>query len=268
MVSMFSGDLVFTLQQSGIVWPLRVLAAEEAAAYRERCDELESALGGKPRTIEVRQMHLHFPWAFDMVTRPAILDVMETLLGPDIVVWATELFAKHPQDANVMIGWHRDRSYMGFDPDAVLTAWIALSDSVVENGCMQAVPGPARRDGTDLLDNSAPEHRIPEAAINPARLVNVELQAGEMSVHDSLIVHGSRPNLSSRKRVGFAVRYVRADALPLHGRPPVVLARGKLSGDHFELIGPPERPFDLEGLKQSAVRHFDSMLINLQKFNP
>lgn len=257
-------NLASTLRQEGIIWPIRVLTSEEAAGYRAQCDELEAALGGKPRTVEVRQMHLHFPWAYELIMRPNILDVMETLLGPDIVVWATELFAKHPQDAAVMIGWHRDCPYMGFPPDSVVTAWIALSDSVVENGCMEAVPGPARRDRTDLLDSSAPEHRIPDAHIDASRTVPVELQAGEMSVHDSLIVHGSRPNLSSRKRVGFAVRYVRADALPLHGQPKVALARGKLSGDHFELVSPPGQTLDLQGLKRSAIQHFESMLINLQ----
>src|ERR1043166_8116916 len=85
-------------RRDGILFPLRVLAADEAADYRRACDELESRLGGKPRTIEVRQMHLHFPWAYRLATHPNILDAVESLLGPDLLVWATELFAKHPPD--------------------------------------------------------------------------------------------------------------------------------------------------------------------------
>jgi non-haem Fe2+, alpha-ketoglutarate-dependent halogenase len=251
--------------ERGIAFPLRVLSTREADGFRRRCDELEAALGGKPRTIEVRQMHLHFRWAYELATHPAILDEVEKLLGPDIVVWATELFSKHPQDANVMIGWHRDGAYMGFAPHEVLTAWVALSDSRVENGCMQAVPGPERLKAQGV-DRSASAQRIPEESIDPAHVVNVELNAGEMSIHDSLILHGSRPNLSDRKRVGFAIRYVRGDARPLHGRPPVVLARGAPSADQFECADPPEGEGDMAALKRSAVQHFDAMLVNLQKF--
>lgn len=258
--------LLKTFRAQGVVHPLRVLSPDEAAGFRSRCDELEDALGGQPRTIEVRQMHLHFPWAYELATRPSILDEVEQLLGPDVVVWATELFAKHPRDQNLMIGWHRDRGYMGFAAEDVVTAWVALSDSLEENGCMLAVPGPERFSGRDLADSSAPDHRIPDESIETSRVTSVELRAGEMSLHDCLIVHGSRPNESGMKRVGFAIRYVKAGSLPLHGRPRVVLARGKLSGDHFELVRPPtSSQVDPADLKKSAVEHFDAMLINLQQ---
>src|SRR5262245_39213173 len=116
-------------EQDGILFPVRVLSPEEAHGYRAACDELEARLGGKPRTIEVRQMQLHFPWAHALATHPRVLDAVEDLLGPDLLVWATELFAKHPHDATVSIGWHRDRPYVGFDPKTAATAWIALGDS-------------------------------------------------------------------------------------------------------------------------------------------
>jgi hypothetical protein len=102
-------------RRDGIVFPVPVLSTGEAADYRRHCDELESRLGGKPRTIEVRQMHLHFPWAYRLATHPNILDAVESLLGPDLLVWATELFAKHPNDPNVSIGWHRDLHLHGLD---------------------------------------------------------------------------------------------------------------------------------------------------------
>src|SRR6516225_10765810 len=88
----------------GIVFPVTVLSPEEAQRYRLACDLLEADLGGKPRTIEVRQMHLHFQWAFELATHPCILDAVEDLLGPDLLISTTELFAKHPQDATVSIG--------------------------------------------------------------------------------------------------------------------------------------------------------------------
>ena len=255
-------------QEEGLIYPVRVLEPDQAARLRSRCDELEAALGGRPRTIEVRQMHMHFSWAYELTTCPAILDEVEQILGPDIVIWASELFSKHPQDQNVSVGWHRDQGYMGFAVEDVVTSWVALSDSVQGNGCMRAIPGPNRLSGTDLSPEVTSPHHIPEEFIDESQVIDVELQAGEMSLHDCRIVHGSGPNLSDRKRVGFAIRYVRADSLPLHGRPPVVLARGSIQGDNFELVAPPtESRIDLAGMKQSAIKHLDTILINLQQFN-
>src|SRR5438034_1049716 len=80
------------------------------------------------------------PCAYALATQPRVLDAIEDVLGPNLLIWATELFAKHPQDANVAIGWHRDEPYMGFEPGLTTTAWIALSDSAPANGCMRVVP--------------------------------------------------------------------------------------------------------------------------------
>src|SRR5437762_12875036 len=90
-------------------------------------------------------MHLHFSWAYALATHPRILDAVEDVLGPNLLVWATELFVKHPHDPAVSIRWHRDSTYMGFDSATTTTAWVALSDSNAGNGCVCAAPGPQRR---------------------------------------------------------------------------------------------------------------------------
>src|SRR5262249_31803990 len=130
--------------QDGFVFPLPVLAAAEAQRFRCASDALEHSLGGKPRTIEVRQMHLHFPWAWQLATHPRILDAVEDILGPNLLIWATELFTKHAHDGKLSIGWHRDRPYMGFVAEFTATAWVALSESTRANGCMCVLP--RRRD--------------------------------------------------------------------------------------------------------------------------
>src|SRR5262249_50698551 len=151
-------------------------------------------------TIEVRQMHLHFGWAYALATHPRVLDAVEDLLGPDLLVWATELFAKHPHDPAVSIGWHRDRPYMGLDPRRATTARIALGDSTPANGCMRAVPGPGRRE-------NRPPGEGQGGGVDEGEVVDVTLRAGEMSLHDADILHGSGPNRSGQKRVGFVVRF-------------------------------------------------------------
>src|SRR5262245_63058693 len=96
-------EQIKSYERDGLTFPISVLSAAEARLYRDSCDGLEKCLGGKPRTIEVRQMHLHFRWAFELATHTAVLDAVEDLLGPDVLIWATELFTKHPQDATVSI---------------------------------------------------------------------------------------------------------------------------------------------------------------------
>jgi hypothetical protein len=248
----------------GVIFPIPVLSREETARYRRACDRLEESLGGNPKTVEVRQMHLHFPWAYDLATSPRVLDAVETVLGPNLLIWATELFAKRPRDPNVGIAWHRDQDYMGFDSKRVVTAWIALSRCNEANGCVMAIRGPGRAGvgapGVSRLARRAEAGRLDGMA------TRVVLEAGEMSLHDSEILHGSRPNLSDEKRVGFAIRFVDPAARPRHGRPEGVLARGRDEHGHFDLRGCPgiQSPeAALRGLRLSAVRHLDAILENL-----
>src|SRR5262249_26089985 len=230
-------------ERDGIVFPVRVMSAEEARKYRQACDELETLLGGKPRTVEVRQMHLHFPWAHDLATHPRVLDAVEDILGPDLLVWATELFAKHPHDTGVTIGWHRDRQYMGLSGKTA-TAWVALSQSAAANGCMRAITGPSRLERTQGSEDRPPMLDFHGRQQDPAKVdargvIDVRLKAGEMSLHDADILHGSAPNCSDEKRVGFVIRFATPETCPLIGRPPVILARGRDEHNHFRVVDPP-----------------------------
>jgi hypothetical protein len=260
-------------EQDGIVFPIPVLSQGEAEWYCSLCDQLEERLGGRPRTIEVRQMHLHFHWAFELATRPRVLDAVEDVLGPNLLIWGTELFAKHPQDAAVSISWHRDSPYMGFDAHMTSTAWIALRDSTVANGCMRAVPRSAERGShspVSSLGNPSPRPtgRLAAAPVNECQIVNVLLGAGEMSLHNAVVLHASNLNSSEQKRVGFAIRFVTPEARPHDGRPPAILVRGRDDHNHFRLIDPPgASPSEqaLAEMKESAAHHLEGMLKNLKR---
>jgi hypothetical protein len=255
-------------RERGIVHPLQVLSRDLAEFYREQCDRLEADLGGKPRTVEVRQMHLHFPWAWELTTQQRVLDAVEDLLGPDLLIWATELFAKHPSDANVSIGWHRDGPYMGLDPARTVTAWIALSVSDLENGCMRYAPE-ANRKQTETVDHRPSDHAATRQTTKntpQGGTIPVVLQPGEMSLHDVFVLHGSEPNLSRTKRVGFAIRFTTPHMRPLADRPPAILARGQDRFGHFDLRQPPHGNGEdaVAHLRHSARRHLDATLKNLQ----
>jgi hypothetical protein len=239
-----------------------VLTTAEAVCFRQSCEKLELQLGGKPRTVEVRQMHLHFPWASELATHPQVLNAVESILGPNLLVWATELFIKHPHDVTVSIRWHRDRTYMGFEPDTTTTAWIALSNSNRLNGCMCVVPKKSVECGM-LSAECGVRSAESQSGVSEDEIVEVTLTPGEMSLHDAEILHGSSPNRSDEKRVGFVIRYITPEARPPQGRPPVLLARGVDGGNHFTIVEPPGETGDdeaLTGMKESAVLHLDAML--------
>ena len=271
MGKLLTGEQTRSFREEGIVFPLRVLAADEAVQYRERCDALECDLGGRPRTIEVRQMHLHFPWAHRLATGQRVLDAVEDLLGPNLLVWATELFAKHARDAAVSIGWHRDGPYMGLDPERTVTAWIALTPSQAANGCMRYVREADRKSAHTWHTRQerrpgSEENRVP--AVADEQLRDVELAAGEMSLHDVFVLHGSGPNHGGEKRVGFAIRFTTPECRPASGRPTAILARGEDRFGHFELAAPPQGdgdPAALDGMRKSARRHLDATLANLKR---
>jgi ectoine hydroxylase-related dioxygenase (phytanoyl-CoA dioxygenase family) len=252
--------------RDGLAFPVAALSHAEAQRYRAGCDALESQLGGAPRTIEVRQMHLHWPWAHELATHPAVLDCVEDLIGPDLLIWATELFVKHPRTAAVSVGWHRDRPYFGLVGGRVVTAWVALSNSSHANGCMRALPRSAEADGPPVAGGRGAKEVLPPSGTEE-RVVDVVLRAGELSLHAPDVAHGSSPNLSDEKRVGFVIRFVTPDARPVHERPTVLLAHGTDAFGHFARAEPPAptgAAQALDAMRASAREHLDVVLENLK----
>jgi ectoine hydroxylase-related dioxygenase (phytanoyl-CoA dioxygenase family) len=151
----------------------------------------------------------------ELARAPAILDMVEQLIGPDIVLWGCQIFCKPPQDGQE-VPWHQDGRYWPIRPVATVTAWVALDDSTADNGCMRFLPGSHQasrsyRHRQDMRPDIALDLAIDDDLdFTAAR--NVELEAGQLSLHDVFLVHGSNPNRSSRRRAGVAIRYMPASA--------------------------------------------------------
>ncbi len=153
---------------------------------------------------------------FGYVTHPALLDVVERIIGPDIVMWASALFCK-PASTGLEVPWHQDGQYWPIRPRATVTMWIALDDVDRGNGCMRVIPG-SHRMGEFSHDVSDREDLVLNNVVNDPRLDvsqarDIELKTGEVSLHDVNIVHGSQPNTSGRRRAGYAIRYMPATSL-------------------------------------------------------
>lgn len=148
----------------------------------------------------------------ELARDPAILDMVEQVLGPDIILWGCHIFCK-PAGDGLETPWHQDGHYWPIRPLATCTVWVALDDSVTENGCLRVIPGShsARVTHPHLLEDRNDlvlTQRARDDCFDPAAAVDIELRAGQMSMHDVFIVHGASVNRSNRRRAGVALRYM------------------------------------------------------------
>jgi hypothetical protein len=197
-------------REVGYHYPVRVMSAELAAGYMRKLRAHEAAHG--PFLGSMRHKgHLYLTWLDEIVRMPSVLDAVEDILGPDLMVYSSSFFIKEPHDPSY-VSWHQDAHYWGLSSGDVVTAWIALTDSDAENGAMRVVPRTHLVDlphvDTFAKDNMLSRGQEVAVDLGDRAWVELGLEAGEMSLHHVGIVHGSEPNASDRRRVGFAVRYM------------------------------------------------------------
>ncbi|MCZ6672765.1 MAG: phytanoyl-CoA dioxygenase family protein [Verrucomicrobia bacterium] len=187
------------------------------------------------------QCHLNFKFAFDLSTHEQILDTVEQVIGPNILVHSSTIFSKRP--GRSFVSWHQDSLYWHLSAPRLVSAWIALSDSTVENGCMRVQPGShlRQREHTEIHheDNMLVTGTTIMDGPDEASTVNVVLRAGEMSLHHANLLHGSDPNRSNHNRIGFAVRYLAPDVQQGREHHEVILARGHDRYQHFQQLKDP-----------------------------
>lgn len=233
-----SREQVGRYQQDGILFPLDVMSAEEAAGMLQRLEANEAAHGGRLSGRIGQKPHLLYPWMDQVVRHPAILDAVEAVLGPNLFCWGSQFFAKNARDPGY-VSWHQDGTYWGLSSPDVMTAWVALTPSVPQNGCMRVIPGTHKQQvphedrfaETNLLSRG--QEIAVEVDISQA--VDVTLLPGQMSLHHVLIFHGSEPNASDVRRVGFAIRYVPTHVSQKSGiRESALLVRGQDEFGNFD----------------------------------
>ena len=220
--------------QDGILQPLPALDAHETAALHAQYETHASTLTGRSG----RKAYLLHTWLNALVRHPRILDAVESLLGPNLFCWGGQFFAK-PVGDKAYVSWHQDATYWGLSSNDVVTAWVALTPSTVVSGCMQVVPGThhVQVPHEDKFDEDNMLTRGQEIAvrIDPAQVVNVELQPGQMSLHHVLLFHGSESYRAEHARVGYAIRYIPTHLRQLAPiRDSALLVRGHDDQGHFD----------------------------------
>jgi len=225
--------------RNGYHFPLTALSAEEALGYRRRLEQSEAALGGPMRGTLRSKPHLLFTWANELIRHPAILDAVEDILGPNLLAWSSSFFIKEARDPSY-VSWHQDSTYWGLSHPDVVTAWIALSVSIVENGAMRVIPGSHLKAQLPHQDTFAENNLLSRGQevmveVDEADAVDIELQPGEFSLHHVRLVHGSDPNSADYRRIGYAVRYIPTYVRQTEGpRDCATLVRGVDTYHYFD----------------------------------
>lgn len=256
-------------EEQGYLSSLSVLSAEELQKARDAFAELERKHGEEYTAYSLHNIHMECDWVMALAKHPKLLEVVTAALGPDVLLLDSRFICKYPvtkkrqnnaiinhcdgkkeadsneKDGMPFVAWHQDMKYWGFDGGPVLSVWLSLDDSLEDNGALQVIPGSHRsgllphyqskRAGNMLSVNQ----EIPEELVETEKAVLCPLLAGQMSVHDGLLVHASDPNTSNRRRCGYVIRYVPTCTYPIQDLerprtfPATVLVSGFDKYKHF-----------------------------------
>lgn len=227
-------------RHDGFVFPLEGIGPDGAARYRACLEAFEREAGQSISRLDARfKSHTLLPWANELVRTPAILDAVEDVIGPDILVWTSTFFVKEPMTDAVTL-WHQDWTFFGLRPHEHVTAWVALSQASEEAGCMRFVPEDSQ--GREMLHQPRADpnsingggQRVVEPFAEE-KAVPAPLRPGEFSLHHTLCIHSSAPNRSTDRRIGLGISYIPTRVRHIGSLPvSAMLVRGEDRYGHFE----------------------------------
>ena len=245
--------------QNGFLCPIPAISAQQCEDWRAELEAIESDWldNGLPRALNVYKRvnaHLVMPLAYEIAAHSAILDVVEGILGPDVLLYSTEFLIKEPHTKHV-VTMHQDLAYWGLgEIDGILTAWLALTPATPQSGCMDFVKGSHKSPiipHEDSFDELNLLSRGQEIKVNVAEedKSSGALATGEMSLHHGLMIHGSGANTSDDRRIGVVMRFLSPHVKKPNNAPDYGVAmRGNCDTGNFTLCHAPQGLFHPEDL--------------------
>ena len=241
----------------GYVFPFDCLSTAEA---RELRNKLEAYEGTDPENARQRirgKAHLAFPWFFELVHHPKILDAVEDLIGPNILIYISTLWFKSARDPG-FVSWHQDSAYYGLDPHDVITLWFGITDSNRSNGCVRVIPGSHLAPDRNHVETYAADNMLARGQtiedIDESQAVDLEVAAGQFSMHHERMIHGSLGNPSDDRRLGVSFTYMPTYVRSVVGRHSAVLVRGEDTHRHWDADPAPR--YDLDPVALAAIQHW------------
>jgi ectoine hydroxylase-related dioxygenase (phytanoyl-CoA dioxygenase family) len=250
-------------QRDGFLFPLDVFDNNQVANILEQLEHSRKVAQEQGLEAELAQLlrtntHYLLPFVSEVARAPQMLDRVESILGPNILLWSAEFFIKGAHTDKI-VSWHQDLTYWGLgETNEEMTAWLALSDVNVESGCMRFVPGSQHQQivpHRDTFDAANLLSRGQEVAVDVAEddAVEVILNPGQVSFHHGRMFHASGPNRSAQDRIGLALRFLTPEVKQLVAkRDYAMLVRGIDEGKNWIHVSPPRGLFDPADLKLHA----------------
>ena len=248
---MLNKQQIASYHQNGYLSGIPVASPDEIKTFRNSFDELETSEGRENSQNKLFDRHFEHEFIWNIATHPQILDCVEAVLGPNVLLLSTHFFCKYGP-AEGFVAWHQDLRYWGLEPPVEVSAWYAVDDSDSENGCMQVIPQLFRdqlvEHGTSETDGNllSVKQEIKLSKEEEQQAIDCTLKAGEISLHDGMLVHGSLPNRSTRRRCGLTLRYIPTNVKPVAAGPlgtdwkwRAILVRGEDNEGNFDLQPPP-----------------------------
>jgi len=217
--SVLTIDEIDTFNREGYLKGFKIYSDDEISNIRQEFDGIiETVLARGDHNYSIISAHLKSRMVYDIVKDPRIVEYISDLLGEDVVCWGAHFFCKLPGDGKI-VAWHQDASFWPLSPSRTVTAWLAIDDADTENACMRFVATSHHDGHLTYQKSSEGENNVLNQTVEEVSRygtsVDVELKAGEISLHSDLLLHGSELNRSDRRRCGLTLRYcaaaVRAD---------------------------------------------------------
>lgn len=215
-LNVLTADQVDRYREAGFLSPVTALSPEAANEARSRLERHESELGHPLGPGQRSKPHYLFTWVDEIMRNDHILDVVEDLIGPDILCWGSIFWIKEAQSPS-FVSWHQDLQYWGLDTDDLVNVWVALSPAPEASGCMSVLPGSHRErlDHTETYHEDNMLTRGQEATVDLGERtpVAMPLEPGQISLHDGRLAHGSGPNSTTDRRIGLSLQYMPTSTL-------------------------------------------------------
>ncbi|MBD3662807.1 phytanoyl-CoA dioxygenase family protein [Sulfitobacter aestuariivivens] len=238
----------------GFLFPLQVMPPQDAASLRAELEEIEQTWLDNGLLLPLstyKRVNAQYvlPLAYKIGADPRILDVVEGILGPDILIYAVEFFIKEPRTTH-KVTMHQDLTYWGLGAiDGLVTAWLALSPATPASGCMDFVRSSHKNAILPHADSDDPDNllsRGQEVQVDVAEgdKVPIELHPGQISLHHGLTIHGSGANTTNDRRIGAVIRYCTPEiAQQVADKDYAMLVRGADRVGNFINVAAPTQPF-------------------------
>ena len=259
-MSYLSPNQLKQYKDTGFVSPINVFSKEKAKEVRDEIELIERKMPEELEKSGRYNAHLISPLLDEVTHNSKILNAVQSLIGEDILVCGTTLFIKNP-NIKGFVSYHQDAKYIGLEPLNWVTAWVAITDSNENNGCMRMWSGSHKENlknhdqmfnEGNLLTRGQTINNVPKNETTP-----LILKAGQMSLHHPKVVHGSDLNKSNDRRIGFVIQsYIGTNVKQVNGKNSVQLARGNDKYNYHQKIGRPNSLLNENDLKLKKQENY------------